>query len=76
MRSLPAVIRWHEPALAEMDEWRREQPDLTARGEAIRRLVEAGLQKGKKRSPKLPSAGKFSRGCITPRSPRPRPARC
>ena len=40
-------IRWHEPALAEIDDWRREQPDLPARGEAIRRLVELGLAKGK-----------------------------
>jgi hypothetical protein len=37
-------IRWHEPALAAIDGWRREQPDLPARGEAIRRLVELGLK--------------------------------
>jgi metal-responsive CopG/Arc/MetJ family transcriptional regulator len=30
----------------QIDEWRRRQPDLPSRSEAIRRLVEAGL-KGK-----------------------------
>jgi hypothetical protein len=42
-------LRWHEPALAEIDEWRRKQPDLPSRGESIRRLVELGLAKGKAR---------------------------
>jgi hypothetical protein len=43
-------IRWHEPALSAIDEWRRRQPDLPTRGEAIRRLVELGLKaKGKGR---------------------------
>ncbi|GEP60443.1 hypothetical protein [Reyranella soli] len=42
-------IRWHEPALKAIDDWRREQPDLPARGEAIRRLVEQALAKGGKR---------------------------
>jgi len=42
-------IRWHEPALTAIDDWRRRQPDLPARGEAIRRLVELGLAKGKAR---------------------------
>jgi hypothetical protein len=42
-------IRWHEPALTAIDDWRREQPDLPPRGEAIRRLVEIGLAKGGKR---------------------------
>jgi metal-responsive CopG/Arc/MetJ family transcriptional regulator len=27
----------------EIDEWRRRQPDLPSRSEAIRRLIEAGL---------------------------------
>jgi len=27
----------------EIDEWRRQQPDLPSRSEAIRRLIEAGL---------------------------------
>jgi metal-responsive CopG/Arc/MetJ family transcriptional regulator len=30
-----------------IDEWRREQPDLPNRSEAIRRLVEASLNAGK-----------------------------
>ena len=42
-------IRWHEPALAAIDGWRRGQPDLPARGEAIRRLVGLGL-KAKRRA--------------------------
>jgi hypothetical protein len=32
-----------------VDEWRRIQPDLPNVSEAIRRLVEAGLEAGKKR---------------------------
>jgi hypothetical protein len=35
--------RWHEPQLALIDDWRRKQPDLPSRAEAIRRLVELGL---------------------------------
>jgi hypothetical protein len=43
-------MRWHEPALAAIDEWRRHQPDLPIRADAIRRLVELGLKaKGGKR---------------------------
>ncbi len=43
-------LRWHEPALAAIDEWRRQQPELPSRAEAIRRLVEIGLKaKGTKR---------------------------
>jgi metal-responsive CopG/Arc/MetJ family transcriptional regulator len=30
-----------------VDEWRRKQPELPSRAEAIRRLVELGLKKGK-----------------------------
>jgi metal-responsive CopG/Arc/MetJ family transcriptional regulator len=30
--------------LREIDEWRRLQPDLPSRSEAIRRLIEAGLK--------------------------------
>ncbi len=34
--------------VAAIDEWRRKQPDLPSRSEAIRRLVELGLKaKGK-----------------------------
>ena len=37
-------MRWHEPVLEAIDEWRRQQPDLPSRTEAIRRLVELGLK--------------------------------
>ena len=30
--------------IAAIDEWRRKQPDLPSRSEAIRRLIDAGLQ--------------------------------
>jgi hypothetical protein len=36
-------MRWHEPDLHAIDEWRRKQPDLPSRAEAIRRLVEQAL---------------------------------
>jgi hypothetical protein len=32
--------------LKQIDEWRRDQPDLPTRPEAIRRLVVKGLEKG------------------------------
>jgi hypothetical protein len=37
-------MRWHEPMLGLIDEWRRQEPDLPSRPQAIRRLVELGLQ--------------------------------
>lgn len=40
-------VRWQDPTIAAIDDWRRQQPDLPSRAEAIRRLVELGLQKGK-----------------------------
>jgi hypothetical protein len=41
-------MRWHEPALKQIDNWRRQQDDLPDRPQAIRRLVELGLKvKGK-----------------------------
>jgi metal-responsive CopG/Arc/MetJ family transcriptional regulator len=33
--------------LARLDQWRRKQPDLPNRSEAIRRLVEAGIKSRK-----------------------------
>jgi hypothetical protein len=33
---------------ASIDEWRRAQPDLPSRSEAIRRLIEAGLRGARK----------------------------
>jgi hypothetical protein len=34
-----------------VDEWRRQQPDLPSRSEAIRRLIEAGLGKAPASAP-------------------------
>ncbi len=52
-RSDPANIhiglRLRGAAIAVIDAWRRRQPDLPTRQEAIRRLVELGLAKGAKR---------------------------
>jgi hypothetical protein len=42
----------------EIDEWRRRQPDLPSRSEAIRRLIEAGLNavsNGPKEGPPMKS---------------------
>jgi hypothetical protein len=36
-------MRWQEPELHAIDEWRRSQSDLPSRTQAIRRLVELGL---------------------------------
>jgi hypothetical protein len=35
------------PSIAAVDDWRRKQPDLPSRPEAIRRLVETGLKAAK-----------------------------
>ena len=40
-------MRWHEPDLKLIDNWRRQQADLPDRPQAIRRLVELAL-KGKR----------------------------
>lgn len=37
-------MRASEEWLRKLDDWRRTQPDIPARAEAIRRLVELGLQ--------------------------------
>ena len=37
-------MRLSPELIAMLDQWRREQPDLPARAEAIRRLVEIGLK--------------------------------
>ena len=37
---VPIMLSVNE--LRQVDEWRREQPDLPSRSEAIRRLIEAG----------------------------------
>ena len=36
-------MRASEDWLRKLDDWRRKQPDIPARAEAIRRLVEKGL---------------------------------
>jgi hypothetical protein len=44
----PVLVRLQAHPLARLDEWRRVQPDIPSRAEAIRRLVELGLKaKGK-----------------------------
>jgi hypothetical protein len=41
-------MRWQEPDLVQIDQWRRTEDDLPSRPVAIRRLVELGLKsKGK-----------------------------
>lgn len=42
-KTRPYQMRVSDEWLATIDEWRRKQPDLPARAEAIRRLVEKGL---------------------------------
>lgn len=36
-------LRWHQPELDEIDDWRREEKDMPSRAEALRRLVKLGL---------------------------------
>jgi hypothetical protein len=46
----PVLVRL-QPELAEpLDDWRRNQPDIPSRAEAMRRLAELGL-KAKRKSP-------------------------
>jgi hypothetical protein len=40
-------MRWQPDILSAIDDWRREQPDLPSRPDAIRRLVEQALAAGK-----------------------------
>jgi hypothetical protein len=40
----PVTLRIHPAALAALDEWRREQPDLPTRPEAVRRLLNEALR--------------------------------
>lgn len=41
----PIQIRASDEFVAAIDDWRRQQPDLPSRSEAIRRLVEKALGK-------------------------------
>jgi hypothetical protein len=43
-KGLQVGERWSPEAIREIDDWRREHPDLPGRPEAIRRLVELGLK--------------------------------
>ena len=40
----PLMIRCHPEFLEQLDAFRRSQPDLPSRSEAVRRLVQAGLK--------------------------------
>lgn len=42
-KTRPYQMRVTAEWLAIIDEWRRQQPDIPSRAEAIRRLVEKGL---------------------------------
>jgi hypothetical protein len=44
-------VRLERPSIVALDDWRREQPDLPSRPEAIRRLIEAGLKATKAEPP-------------------------
>lgn len=41
-----------------VDDWRRVQPDLPSRAEAIRRLVDIGLEKDRKEGPRMDAGQK------------------
>lgn len=43
----PFQMRYDDEWMALVDEWRRHQPDIPSRAEAIRRLVEIGLRADK-----------------------------
>jgi hypothetical protein len=45
-------MRVSDEFLAKLDAWRRAQPDLPGRAEAVRRLAEAGLAKLRAKAPK------------------------
>lgn len=44
IHTVAIVLRFSPTLGARIDDWRRRQPDLPSRSEAIRRLVERGLQ--------------------------------
>jgi hypothetical protein len=44
VRGKRVEIKAHPPLVAAVDAWRRDQPDLPPRAEAIVRLVEIGLE--------------------------------
>lgn len=44
-RDKPFQMRVNEEWLKSLDDWRRQQPDIPSRAEAVRRLVEIGKRK-------------------------------
>lgn len=44
MAGVPVQTRLQEDALARLDAWRRKQPDVPTRPEALRRLMEKALK--------------------------------
>jgi hypothetical protein len=40
----PVLVRLQAHPLHQIDDWRRKEPDIPSRAEAIRRLVEIGLR--------------------------------
>ena len=49
-KGTPVVVRMQPPALSALDAWRRAQEDLPSRPEAVRRLIEHGLEWSKRLS--------------------------
>jgi hypothetical protein len=45
-RDRPFQMRVNDEWLKALDDWRRQQPDIPSRAEAVRRLVEKGLGEG------------------------------
>jgi hypothetical protein len=58
MKNTRFEMKTPEALLARVDDWRRQQPDLPNRSEAIRRLIEAGLSVAGKSGPSGGSGGK------------------
>jgi hypothetical protein len=47
-QSTPVMVRLSPEQIKALDDWRRKEEDIPGRPEAIRRLVELGLKKGKR----------------------------
>jgi metal-responsive CopG/Arc/MetJ family transcriptional regulator len=57
MSQYPQInVRVDDEFLAKLDNWRRHQPDLPNRPEAVRRLVEQALSKPEPKSAKEPNS--------------------
>ena len=86
MKGEPKTERFEMRAPADLlrsvDDWRRQQPDLPSRSEAIRRLIEAGLKTshgtpssgGSGGSSKTDTPAKANRGSPAGNAPRAKPA--